>query len=213
MKRACTGTNAASPNDESVQEPRDLPSDVWRIIIKCVVHQLYDEADALDQSREGDKPQRGHVGGWGVVYPRQVTALALVNRATASVAWQALYCVAGNTAFEEATLAAWMAKNWTQLRWVNKRPLLQSTVVLNVTNTAWFAHMDMLNAIKRTMLKAITGERCAEAKGLVSAMRALRDDTSIVDRIYSIGSDYTQLANNCVPGYGSNVVRRLHKSL
>lgn len=204
MKRLCTGANAEAPNGETAQAPPldlpELPADVWRIVCTQLVQLLCDQADALEKREDTTKRRKD--GGWEVVHPNQVSSLALVNREAASVAWTGLYFLAGYAAFQQAAEAVFMARRSSHLRWTLKPPeILCQNIVLNSLRTAYYAHMDMLKALKRTMLRAIKGERRDEAKGLVTALRALRDETSIVDRIYSIGSNYEQLAKNRVAGY------------
>jgi len=206
MKRQCSGANAEVPNGETTQAPpppRDLPelpADVWRIVCKQLVQLLCDEADALEKREDGSKRRKD--GGWEVVHPNQVSSLALVNREAARVAWTGLYFLAGYAAFQQSVEAVMMARRSSHLRWTLKpAEILCQNIVLNSLRTAYYAHMDMLKTLKRTMLNAIKGERRDEAKGLITALRALRDETSIVDRIYSIGSNYEQLAKNRVAGY------------
>jgi len=206
MKRQCTGANAEVPNFETTQAPPpshdvpELPADVWRIVCTQLVQLLCDEADALEKPEDGSKRRKD--GGWEVVHPHQVTSLALVNREAATVAWTGLYFLAGYAAFQQAAEAMFMARRSSHLRWTLKPPeILCQNIVLNALRTAYYAHMDMLKALKRAMIRAINGERRDEAKGLVVALRTLRDETSIVDRIYSIGSNYQQLCQGRVVGY------------
>ena len=205
MKRQCTGANAEAPNGETAQAPppRDLPelpADVWRIVCKQLVQLLCDEADALEKRNDAGKRRKD--GGWEVVHPNQVSSLALVNREAASVAWTGLYFLAGYAAFQQSAEAVFVARRSSHLRWTLKpHEILCQNLVLYSLRTAYYAHMDMLKAIKRAMIRAIKGERRDEAKGLVVALRALRDETSIVDRVYSIGSNHEQLTQSRVAGY------------
>ena len=202
MKRACPGADTAPPNGESAQAPPDLPelpSDVWFVVGRQLVRKLCEEADALEK-RDANNKRKG--GGWEVVHASQVTALALVNRATASSTWQGLYFVAGYAAFQQAAESVFVARRSSHLRWTLRPPeIWLQNLVLNALRTAYYAHMDMLKAVKRKMINTIRDDKRAEAKGLIAAMRALRDETSIVDRIYSIGSNVEQLSNNRVAGY------------